>query len=155
MKYTAWGQYGELLIAGELEPKFVDGTPISTILKWHIEADNWEEAKQKWEQLRGLSARLLPFHFKIGQKFYMSCRPWVCTDVGTRTIVGIELTSKIEADPSWLDGPPYAVAEHVIDENDLRSCSLEPPTPEELEQRRMDEKALANMSVPTGILDKP
>jgi hypothetical protein len=29
---------------------------------------------------------------------------------------------RIADDPSWLNGPPYAVAELVFDENDLAGC---------------------------------
>ena len=39
------------------------------------------------------------------------------TDVGSRTILAIEL--KPELDSSWFVGPPYAVAEVSFDENDM------------------------------------
>ncbi len=29
-------------------------------------------------------------------------------------------------DPSWFNGPPYAVAECVFDEDDIEGCTLEP-----------------------------
>ena len=29
-------------------------------------------------------------------------------------------------DPSWLNGPPFAVVEHVFDEYSLEACSLAP-----------------------------
>ncbi|WP_292806783.1 hypothetical protein [Methylotenera sp.] len=56
--------------------------------------------------------------FKIGTVFN-SCtgQRWRCTDVGTRTILAIEL--KPELDSSWFVGPPYAVVEVSFDENDM------------------------------------
>lgn len=60
--------------------------------------------------------------FKIGLLFRMSERVWKCTDVGTRVVVAIQIEER--SDTSWYKGPPYAVCEHVIDENDLPACSL-------------------------------
>ena len=61
--------------------------------------------------------------FKIGMEFTadgsLSGR-WRCTDVGTRAIVAIQLEA--DNDPSWCDGPPYAVAELVFDEDDIVTC---------------------------------
>ena len=61
--------------------------------------------------------------FKIGMEFTadgsLSGR-WRCTDVGTRAIVAIQLEPG--NDPSWCDGPPYAVAEFVFDEDDIVAC---------------------------------
>ncbi len=56
--------------------------------------------------------------FKIGTVFN-SCtgQRWQCTDVGSRTILAIEL--KPELDSSWFVGPPYAVIEVSFDENDM------------------------------------
>ena len=56
--------------------------------------------------------------FKIGAVFN-SCtgQRWRCTDVGSRTILAIEL--KPELDSSWFVGPPYAVVEVPFDENDM------------------------------------
>jgi hypothetical protein len=64
--------------------------------------------------------------FKIGLKFYTATRLWRCTDIGTRTVVAITLVDEAK-DPSWYNGPPYAVVEHVFDENDLPGCSIEEP----------------------------
>jgi hypothetical protein len=72
-------------------------------------------------------------------------RTWRCTDIGTRTITAMRIDS-IEvvtsapdrhqtrrtlshseaAAEGWFNGPPYAAAESVFDENDLGGCSLEP-----------------------------
>lgn len=78
--------------------------------------------------------------FRIGAEFWTATGSWRCTDVGTRTIVAIKLgpteitciriddngdrhqTTTIEDDPSFLNGPPYAVVETVFDEDDLEGC---------------------------------
>lgn len=59
--------------------------------------------------------------FAIGETFWCGGRAWRCTDKGTRTILAIELSH--EEDPSWYNGPPYAVAEAVFDEDDMMGCS--------------------------------
>lgn len=45
---------------------------------------------------------------------------WRCTDVGSRTILAIEI--KPDQDENWYNGPPYAVEEQVFDEIEIRSC---------------------------------
>ena len=70
--------------------------------------------------------------FHIGLEFWMSGAHWRCTDVGTRTILAIRLNAP---DASWYNGPPYAVAECVIDEDALAACSLQPP--DEVDDERM------------------
>jgi hypothetical protein len=62
--------------------------------------------------------------FEIGKTFWCGGRALRCTDIGTRVIVAIPLDH--EDDPSWYNGPPYAVAEHSLDEYDLDGCSPEP-----------------------------
>lgn len=84
--------------------------------------------------------------FSIGLEFWCANKRWRCTDVGSRVIVAISLdpheivhlktdptdqARKIEvrevtSDPSWLNGPPYAVAESVFDEDDIEGCSRVP-----------------------------
>jgi hypothetical protein len=85
--------------------------------------------------------------FRIGIQFWCGGRRWRCTDVGSRTVVGICLephevvsvvsvtgdvegsgmtTRTITADDSWLVGPPYAVAEEVFDEHSIQGCTLSP-----------------------------
>jgi hypothetical protein len=79
--------------------------------------------------------------FYIGCEFTCGGKRWRCTDVGTRVIVAICLEPAervgswvgedgerseeryISDDPSWFNGPPYAVVEHVFDENDLGGCT--------------------------------
>lgn len=56
---------------------------------------------------------------KIGQEFTdpATQQRWRVTDVGTRTFLAACLSDPhVVADPSWLNGPPYAVAEEVWDE---------------------------------------
>lgn len=77
--------------------------------------------------------------FLIGLEFNCGATKWRCTDVGSRTIVAIRIdqvtvvsshngqtSSKIVTDdPSWFNGPPYAVAELVFDEFAIGGCSVE------------------------------
>jgi len=58
--------------------------------------------------------------FTLGLVFMMSGRRWRCTDVGTRIIAAICLEGY--EDTSWFNGPPYAVDEVVIDEDDFPAC---------------------------------
>ena len=67
--------------------------------------------------------------FRIGGEFWCGDKHWRCTDVGTRVIAAICLSDEQAiADPSWLNGPPYAVAELVFDEYDLGGCCPLEPT---------------------------
>ena len=79
--------------------------------------------------------------FHVGIEFTMDDRIYRCTDIGTRTVVAIRIDhvetctkhedgtltrtvlSAADAEAGgWFDGPPYAVLEHVIDEDDLPVC---------------------------------
>ena len=60
--------------------------------------------------------------FKIGDEFICGEKRWRCTDIGTRVIVAICLDKY--NDPSWYNGPPYAVSETVFDESDITGCYL-------------------------------
>jgi hypothetical protein len=66
-----------------------------------------------------------PADFVLGREFFCGGKRWRCTDIGTRTVVAIALDH--DDDPSWYNGPPYAVAEQVFDEDDLAGCSFSPP----------------------------
>jgi hypothetical protein len=55
----------------------------------------------------------------IGSHFQVADREFRVTDLGTRTIIAVRITEKEKADPSWLNGPPYAIAELVFDEDDF------------------------------------
>lgn len=59
--------------------------------------------------------------FKIGEEFLCGGKVWRCTDIGTRVIVAIALDH--DDDPSWYNGPPYAVLESVFDEYDQEGCT--------------------------------
>ncbi|MGH9943339.1 MAG: hypothetical protein ACRD9R_13400 [Pyrinomonadaceae bacterium] len=78
--------------------------------------------------------------FYIGLEFYMGVGKWRCTDIGTRVVVAIRIdqvevctsdgkgdvpTEIVTDDPSWFNGPPYAVEECVIDEYDVSACHLD------------------------------
>lgn len=84
-----------------------------------------------WAQRYGSKYRPfypVPFeNWKIGMEFWCGPGfPFRVTDVGSRTITAIHLNTP--NDPSWYNGPPYAIEEIVFDENDLQSCYLEEPT---------------------------
>jgi len=61
--------------------------------------------------------------FCIGNDFICNDKVWNCTDVGTRVIAAICI-SDYDSDPTWCNGPPYAVAETVFDEDDQLSCKI-------------------------------
>ncbi|MGA7431071.1 MAG: hypothetical protein WBQ24_20365 [Xanthobacteraceae bacterium] len=61
--------------------------------------------------------------FQIGYEFLTAAGRWRCTDVGA--IAAIRLNH--DDDPSWYNGPPYAVIETVFDEYDFEGCE---PAPE-------------------------
>jgi hypothetical protein len=46
---------------------------------------------------------------------------WRCTDMGTRTIVAVQLDHD---DPNWYRGPPYIAREVVFDEREIERCHL-------------------------------
>lgn len=65
--------------------------------------------------------------FRIGCEFTtglssLTAKRWRCTDIGTRVIIAVCLNDHPD-DPSWYNGPPYAVAESVFDENDIPGCT--------------------------------
>jgi hypothetical protein len=87
--------------------------------------------------------------FRIGCEFRTPTGRWRCTDVGTRTIVAIRIDlvesttivdgrrvrrylNQVEADlEGWFNGPPYALAERVFDEDDILGCEPVPPPQQE------------------------
>jgi hypothetical protein len=84
--------------------------------------------------------------FRFGLEFWCGTKRWRCTDVGSRVIVAISLEPhevvEIEHvaghpgevrerrfmtdDSTWLNGPPFALVEHVFDEYSMEGCSLDP-----------------------------
>lgn len=75
--------------------------------------------------------------FATGCHFHCSGHRWLCTDVGSRVIVAVRAdTAEIavtengvtrrevrEVTQQDLAGPPYSLAEHVFDEDDMQGCS--------------------------------
>lgn len=61
--------------------------------------------------------------FQIGTEFSNSVGDWRVTDVGLRTIIAINISIHKD-DPSWYNGPPYAVPEVVFDEDDLEGMEI-------------------------------
>lgn len=60
--------------------------------------------------------------FHIGLEFVASAGfRWRCTDVGSRTILAIQLDRK---DSNWYQGPPYIANEVVFDEQEMARCHL-------------------------------
>lgn len=75
--------------------------------------------------------------FTIGTEFQTSTgQRWRCTDVGTRTILAIEL--KPDLDESWFNGPPYAIVEVPFDECDMAGAyrNIEEAVQESIEDDR-------------------
>ena len=61
---------------------------------------------------------------QLGQEFInpSTGHRWRVTDLGTRTFLAVDVTSAASlypSDPSWLNGPPYAVPEVTWDEYDF------------------------------------
>ena len=86
-----------------------------------------------------LNGRMELSNFVIGETFWTHHGAFLCTDIGTRVVVAVKLgpseiaraesvngelriTKRIDDNPSWLNGPPYAVEEVVFDENELLGC---------------------------------
>lgn len=63
--------------------------------------------------------------FQVGRAFWCGDNKFLCTDMGTRTIIAVRIGAKEMEDPSWLNGPPFAVDEVVFDEDDIKGCSKE------------------------------
>ena len=61
--------------------------------------------------------------FRIGLEFYTATGAWRCTDVGTRVVTALQLG---QPDSKVYEGPPYAVAEFVLDEDNQDAASLRP-----------------------------
>ena len=81
------------------------------------------------------------YDFRIGSEFLCSGTRYRCTDIGTRTVLAIQVdeamvASKEPGEPvatrlvsgqeaeaiGWFEGPPFSVIEHVFDEEDQQLC---------------------------------
>jgi hypothetical protein len=109
-------------------------------------SDGQDERKQEAnrEAAEWIPEGMKHSEFEIGKTFICGGRTWRCTDIGTRTIIGIclddhqivssssdqsippktQTLSRAEAEAEgWFHGPPYAVNESVFDEYDIGGCS--------------------------------
>jgi len=59
--------------------------------------------------------------FQIGTVFRSGKGRWLCTDIGTRTIIGIPYTPRR---PDDMNGPPYFLQESVFDEHDIQALDI-------------------------------
>lgn len=103
-----------------------------------------EDDDDPMAQLRYVPEGMKHSDFEIGKTFICGGRKWRCTDIGTRTIIGICLDnteivttprdaameaisrklSRAEAEAEgWFNGPPLVVNEVVFDEYDFGGCS--------------------------------
>ena len=80
----------------------------------------WWAPAQRAAHARTSTTGMRLEEFEIGKVFRMSGREWLCTDVGTRTACAVRYEEYLRACDL---GPPYSVAESVIDEHDMRACS--------------------------------
>ena len=73
--------------------------------------------------------------FRIGEEFLAHGERWRCTDLGTRVVAAIRVEyvevggtepQRLNHDEAtargWFNGPPYAVAEVLFDEDDQAGC---------------------------------
>lgn len=82
--------------------------------------------------------------FNIGLEFYTTTGKWLCTDLGSRVIVAIELN---QDDEKNYKGPPYSVVECVFDENDFKGCALKASEFEENVKESIQSKTLDAIEV--------
>lgn len=61
---------------------------------------------------------------EMGGRFTCSGERWQVTDIGNRTLTAIQITKQIEEDPSWINGPPFAVPEISFDEYDIEGIDF-------------------------------
>lgn len=91
--------------------------------------------------------------FEIGLEFECGGRRWRCTDLGTRTVIAIPL--ECPEDPSWYNGPPYALAETVFDEYDIEACKPVEDNPEIRRNLMAVENAVAQQQRLEGLAVPP
>jgi hypothetical protein len=80
--------------------------------------------------------------FRIGCEFLTGSGHWRCTDVGARTIAAIRLNH--DDDHRWYNGPPYAVVEHVFDEEGIQGCDKAP------KRRTYDDSGRSEVTIVSG-----
>jgi hypothetical protein len=90
--------------------------------------------------------------FVIGQSFWTATGEWRCTDIGTRIVAAIKIDKD---DPSWYNGPPYAVAETVMDEYDFGGCYASREERDADREADVPERTSEDLSTATRIADGP
>jgi hypothetical protein len=86
------------------------------------------------------------YEFRIGESFWLFDEEFRCTDIGTRTVLGIKLegitqvfkhqdgreevighlTKEEAITMGYYSGPPYGCIERYFDEADLPACAYDP-----------------------------
>lgn len=95
-------------------------------------AENWSDAQlieALGRHLLAPNAGRLAGHLdwlEIGGHFMCGEAEWQVTDIGSRTLAAVKIEDKERSDPSWLAGPPYAIAEFVFDEDDFEAIEPMP-----------------------------
>lgn len=100
--------YFELTPAGALVTQEIQIAALAT----HIKAPNAAHLRDDLDSL------------VVGGRFTCGGEEWIVTDIGTRTLTAIKIDDKAKADPSWLQGPVYALAETSFDEEDIKVIAL-------------------------------
>lgn len=89
--------------------------------------------------------------FKIGTHFYtVTGQQWLCTDIGTRTILAIELAPKL--DTNWFKGHPYMVNEVIFDEEEIKNCFWDEK--KYLKDKLMNHRTFIYPSFPANVVWK-
>jgi hypothetical protein len=61
----------------------------------------------------------------IHGRFKCGGSEWMVTDIGIRSLSAIKIDGKAKSDPSWLNGPPYGLAESVFDTFDIGGIEID------------------------------
>ncbi|MBY3432747.1 hypothetical protein HFN89_00975 [Rhizobium laguerreae] len=61
----------------------------------------------------------------IGGRFKCGGGAWIVTDIGSRSLSAIKIDEKAKSDPTWLEGPPYALEEVVFDTVDIDGIKID------------------------------
>lgn len=95
---------------------------------------------------------MTPQDFEIGMTFGAAAELGAARTSETRVIVAIRLDH--DDDPTWYNGPPYAVAESCFDEYDMEGCSTEPDPYLAEEHRKfvMQRTESPTLSYPTDLI---
>jgi hypothetical protein len=61
----------------------------------------------------------------IEGRFRCGGAEWIVTDIGIRSLSAIKIDEKAKGDPTWLNGPPYALEEVVFDTFDIEGIEYD------------------------------